>query len=121
MGEETQWPFTTEPYTVDSDAFEVVPAELTVREVEGGVVVALIAPENGYRLIDLEGSSVGDNPPVGALSYTLQMDGEPDLEGTFDQTLDGLPFLPLDPATLAGVALTVEDEAGNGGQWASMK
>jgi len=117
VGSETQWPFTTEPYTVDSDAFEIVPAELAIREADGGFLVALPAPELGFRLIDLAGSSTGDNPPEGPVTYTLRIEGEPDQQGALDQTLDGLPFLPIDTTSGTVLEIVVEDAAGNVGSW----
>jgi hypothetical protein len=117
VGDETQWPFTTEPYTVDSDPFEVVPAELAVRETTGGFLVVLPAPELGFRLIDLAGSSTGDNPPVGPVTYTLRVDGAADVEGELDQLVDGLPFLPIDKGLGPVTEILVEDAAGNVGRW----
>jgi len=115
VGSETTWPFTTEAYTVDSEPFDLVPADLTVRETKGGLTVALVAPELGYRLIDLAGSSVGDNPPVGEIAYTLRLGDGTETQGVLDETVDGLPFLPIDLLTVDVDEVLVEDEAGNVG------
>ncbi len=115
-GSEDHWPFTTEPYTVDSEPFELVPADLTVREAAGGFSVALVAPELGYRLIDLQGSSVGDNPPVGVVHYTMEIEGQAPIEGDGVDMVDGLPFVPV-PKGAVVTQVSVEDEAGNLGVW----
>jgi neutral ceramidase len=58
----TTYPWPSEPYEVVGEPFEVVPAALQVAEVDGGLSVWVTAPPNGWRLIDVEGASIGDNP-----------------------------------------------------------
>jgi neutral ceramidase len=69
----TTWPWPTEPYEVVSEPFEVVPAQISLRW-EGELLAASI-PVQGYRLIDLEGSSVGDNPVHDATLSWIGPDG----------------------------------------------
>lgn len=59
----------TEPYTVDSAPFDVVPATITLTPEGGDLLASIDAPARGYRLVDLAGSSKGANPlPAGAVS-----------------------------------------------------
>ena len=67
LGEDTTWPWSTEPYTLSSDPFEVVPAEIDLALGDGFVTASLQGPEDGYRLVDIDGYSRGANPLRGDL------------------------------------------------------
>ena len=58
----TSWPWPAADYEVTSEPFEVVPADLSLAlDAEAGTLSAWIqAPDWGYRLIDLEGTSATD-------------------------------------------------------------
>ena len=56
----------------------MVPANLEVTTTDNGLYVSIPGPEWGYRLIDVLGSSNGDNPPIGV---TLQYETS---DGTFE-------------------------------------
>lgn len=71
VGTETTWPFTTEAYEVVGEAFELVPAALDLAWDGVDLTVSLPAPALGWRLVDLDGSSVGDNPLRGELQVVL--------------------------------------------------
>ncbi len=70
LGGDTTWPWTSEPYTLDSDAFEIVPATVVLAPELDGVWASLLAPSMGFRMIDIEGSSKGANPLRGELELT---------------------------------------------------
>ena len=57
----TEWPWPAEPYEVVSPAFSVEPASLTITQDGSDILVSLVAPDWGYRLISLDGSSNGGN------------------------------------------------------------
>lgn len=68
---DTEYPWDSEPYSFTTEAFEVVPAEVTLTAPSGGVVWAsLKASSKGFRLVDIDGSSKGDNPLRGQLAVT---------------------------------------------------
>ena len=110
-GDET-WPWTGAPYEVLSPSFEVVPAELTLSPDAGGLWVSLRAPADGYRLIELDGSSQGDNPVHGPLEVTLQ-DGEDIVTRAEEagRTTEGRTWLEVDTSTAD--TITVTDAYGN--------
>ncbi|MEC9391290.1 MAG: neutral/alkaline non-lysosomal ceramidase N-terminal domain-containing protein [Myxococcota bacterium] len=74
-GSEDSWPFTKTEYEIASEPFEVVPASITIEPSTGGFMASLRAPEFGYRLIDLEGSSMGHNPVRDAALSWVMADG----------------------------------------------
>ncbi|HMV68626.1 MAG TPA: neutral/alkaline non-lysosomal ceramidase N-terminal domain-containing protein, partial [Myxococcota bacterium] len=87
-GGNTTWPWTnTEGYELYSQAFEVVPADVTVSEGDGGFWLSLVGPGDGFRMIDIDGRSKGDNPLRGELVVTWETDA-----GTHEQRVDaGVP------------------------------
>jgi neutral ceramidase len=64
-GGSASWPWSTTEYEVFSEPFTVTPAHITVVAAEGQVSASIDAPVGGYRLIDIDGSSVGANPVRG--------------------------------------------------------
>ena len=60
------WPWERVRYSVTSEPFEVTPAVITVDYIDGTILASIDAPNHGYRLIDIEGSSVGANPVMDA-------------------------------------------------------
>ena len=74
-GNATQWPWPTEDYELTSPSFSIVPADLHIQEEEQGLSVSLVGPEWGYRLIDVNGSSKGDNPPMSPTLSWIMDDG----------------------------------------------
>ncbi len=81
-GGSASWPWATESYEVLSDTFTVVPAELSVSLEGDQLTVALQAPEDGYRLIHLDGSSRGSNPVVGPVTVTWGSGASEEVEVT---------------------------------------
>jgi neutral ceramidase len=119
VGSETTWPWTSEPYELDSDAFEVVAATLDVTVSETQVTASIAAPADGYRLVDLAGSRSGANPLEGGeavLSFTLE-DGTTQEESAVGVDSGGATAFDLSaftfPASVVGV--TVTDRYGNSG------
>ena len=114
-GAET-WPWPTEPYELSSSAFELLPGEITLQVDTDGLWVSLRSPEDGYRMVHIDGQSRGDNPVDGPLELS-------------SFSVDGLiETLQLDPAAPSGhrswldykipsetVSITVTDAAGNTG------
>jgi neutral ceramidase len=72
-GEAATWPWDTAPYEVVGEAFELVPAAITVTEVAGELFASLVAPAVGYRLVAPGGDEGGDNPVVGPVA--VEVDG----------------------------------------------
>jgi neutral ceramidase len=114
-GGSTTWPWNKEPYSFFSAPFEVLPAPIQITTDVDGYWLSLRAPEDGFRLIDLEGNSKGDNPLRGDLTVTWTTDA-----GVVEQTVPaGAPsggrtwLANVDGAT----AFTVTDAFGNTGTW----
>ena len=112
------WPWTgVVPYEAITPSFEVRPATLTLERADDGFWVSLDAPEDGYRLVDIDGSSTGSNPVRGPLTITW----------TLDATTEGATEVVEAPAPSGGrtwlsleipkdsVAVTVTDQYGNTG------
>ena len=55
-------------------------------EDNNGILVSLVGPDWGYRLIDIDGSSTGNNPPMG-LEVTLSF-----ADGTTETRSDTILF-----------------------------
>jgi neutral ceramidase len=113
-GASQTWPWDSEPYTVTSDPFEVVPAEISVEYMDGTVSASIDGPSAGYRLIDIEGSSVGQNPVHEAtITWTLSDFSETTVavEGTHE---DGLSLFEV-TAPEGAVELILTDSDGNSG------
>jgi neutral ceramidase len=70
-GDET-WPWSTEPYEVTGDSFQVVPATISTAADEGGFWAWIQGPEDGWRLVDIEGESRGYNPLRGGVTVTWE-------------------------------------------------
>jgi len=120
-GGDASWPWSTEPYEVVGESFEVVPAVVSVEAGEGGFHAWIQAPADGWRLVDMEGESRGVNPLRGELVLTWHFSGKKDVESSteiVEATIDGgrswLAVTPPDGAT----ALTVDDGYGNTGELA---
>jgi len=109
-GGDTSWPWTRTPYRLESDPFEVVATELLL-ELDGNTLSANVAsPEEGWRLISLQGDSQGLSRISGAA--TLLWDTENgEIEEQVDLLLGGLQVsIPLGANTV-----TVIDAYGNQG------
>lgn len=115
VGGNTTWPWDTAPYEVTSDVFEVVPANLDVAWDVGSVLVSLRGPAHGFRMIDIDGDSTGDNPLKGQITVEWST-----TEGLVLQTIEAptpenrrtrLAF----PETGVVGSVTVTDAYGNTG------
>lgn len=110
-GSESEWPWTSTPYEVASEAFEVVPAELSVAPVEGGVEIWLQGPAHGYRQLARGGRADGENP---VRLEDISLDGV-DVSLEASELRGARTFVPVD---LGGAAeLSVVDVHGNVGVW----
>ncbi len=113
-GQAETWPWDTEGYVLEGPAFEVRPAQLSAQPVEGGVSVWVDGGPSGYRLLDLDGQSNGDNPVRGPLTFEVTTDA-----GTTSHTLSATSvagrraFYALD--LQGALALTLTDASGNTG------
>jgi hypothetical protein len=113
-GASQTWPWDSEPYTVTSDPFKVVPAEISVEYLDGIVSASIDGPSAGYRLIDIEGNSVGQNPVHEAtITWTLDDFSETtvSVEGTHEGGLSLFEVTPPEDA----IGLTLTDSDGNSG------
>jgi len=111
-GQAEHWPWDSADYEVTSDAFDVVPADLSVQLGDGGLWVWFQAPSDGYRLFDVDGSAVGANPIRGTVSIEVQTAGG---ANTYDVAADtiqsGKTWFPVD--LTGATAVTVTDAFGN--------
>jgi neutral ceramidase len=114
-GDTEHWPWSARDYSWSTEAFEVVPAALTL-EVDpygAGLFVSLRAPENGYRLVHLDGDENGDNPVEGTLQVQIVSSA-----GTDDLEIDAelAPPRSFVPVTLGDwTEIRVTDAHGNTG------
>ena len=117
IGTEETYPWSVEVYDITSAPFIVEPAELSisVNETSNGLLFSLTGPDWGYRLIDIEGSSTGNNPPMG-LEVTLNfVDGT--TETRTDTTLFDQQLLLEDIDTADLTEVIAIDMFGNQGEW----
>ncbi|MFT6146695.1 MAG: neutral ceramidase [Myxococcota bacterium] len=84
-GGATTWPWPTADYTVEGDAFEVVPAVIRTEDTADGFWAWFDAPVNGYRSLDVDGSSQGRNP---VRRVTLSAPPPTDVDGPIEVTLE---------------------------------
>lgn len=118
IGAETSWPYTSSAYTLASDPFEVVPAAISLAWQDAALLAWIQAPAEGWRLIDLEGTSRGSNPVRGPLTVTWTMDdGAEVVEATEGEVQGGQTRLALSPPAGA-VSVRIEDAWGNLGELA---
>jgi neutral ceramidase len=110
-GGETHYPWSSSEYTLESDSFEVVPAKIRLFAHDSGLQAWIDAPDNSWRMIDLEGTSNGVNPIVGPV--TVEWDNgtteilDPSTSGSTSWLGDSIP----EDAT----SVTVTDAYGNSG------
>lgn len=75
-GGATTWPWPSEAYEVTSEAFTIVPEQLTLAWVDGSFTASLSARPDGFRLIELDGFSRGHNPVRGPLTVACAVGGD---------------------------------------------
>ncbi len=108
------WPFETASYEISTPAFEVVPAEISLQATEDGLLAWIEGPEDGFRMIDIDGTARGRNPLRGGITVDLG-DGDTEVfEAPAPQ--DGRTLIPW---SVIGEATQVEitDGFGNVGVW----
>gem|GEM_PF-525949 len=112
VGDDHTWPWTSAEYEVTSDPFEVTTAEITVSTTTTGVNASINGPEGGYRLIHLNGSSVGTNPLVDPQLIWQMADGSEIIDDGGITSAHGVTTFTTDtPDGAAGVV--VRDIYGN--------
>jgi neutral ceramidase len=112
----------TIPYTVDSPAFAVVPAAISLTKDGDDLLAWIEAPARGYRLVDLDGSSRGENPlPDGPVTCTAtQLDGTSDtVEATAVREGDRTRLVDMG-ADAGAVRVSCVDTYGNEGVWEAL-
>ena len=114
-GGSTSWPWAREPYELTSEPFEVVAAQVDVQVGGGTVSAAIPAPAWGWRLVDLDGSSVGDNP-LSAASLSWELADGSTVDDAAKAAVSGgrSVFAAVPPAD--AVAAVVTDAYGNTGR-----
>ena len=116
-GDESTYPWSAEEYDVTSTPFSIEPAEITLSiDVESDSVRASIqGPEWGYRLVDIDGSATGANPPLGVTLTLHYADGS--TATISDGTLDGqeILFSEIDLSNIDSIEAT--DVFNNQGVW----
>jgi neutral ceramidase len=116
-GAET-WPWPSEPYSLTSDEFELVPADLTVERAPAGepdgLRVSLQMPFNGYRYIVAGGDERGQNPVEGELTLAFKLPETEQVETVVGTTEAGRTRIDIDIPPDA-FEVTVTDAYGNTG------
>jgi neutral ceramidase len=115
LGGATSWPWPTEAYAFQSEPFNLEPASIRITEINDGYALSLDGPTNGWRMVDYDGDSRGENPVSGPLTVLWET---PD--GTSTQNVEAVlngqsSWLDLQAPTDA-MRLIVEDVFGNQGQ-----
>ncbi len=113
-GSELTWPWTTTPYEVVSEPFDVVAGVLTV-SMEDVPVVSIDAPAGGFRLVALGGDEQGSNPVVGPVSVTFESPTAPSTVVVTPELSGGRSRLPVTPPG-DWTAVIVTDSYGNTGR-----
>lgn len=113
-GGATTWPWPSEPYTVTSEPFEVVPATIALDYDGDGLHAWIDAPAIGWRLIDMKGSSRGRNPAADPLTVTWTLGDGSEQQSTVVSSISGGTNL-LDAGPSDAVSVRVEDVYGNVG------
>ena len=116
---------------MNSDSFEVVPAEIRVTDRTTSLELSLRGPSTGFRMIDVRGRSRGDNPlpggPDDEIVVTwydavgeLRTDtfSEEDLELVVDGA-GARTVLPI-PTDITPLSAFITDGYGNEGVWGSL-
>lgn len=117
LGGATTWPWPSEPYSVSSEPFEVVPAQIQIGDSGAGLQAWIDAPAQGWRLIDMDGASRGRNPAANPLTLTWTLDDGSEQQSTLNTVISGGANL-LEAAPAGAVALRVDDAYGNTGSLA---
>lgn len=112
-GGDTSWPWTTTTYDFESEPFDVVAGTIVVEPDADGVWLSLPGPANGWRLVDIDGNSRGNNPVRGTVTVTVDR-GDP-VAMTPDRIENGRAHLTLDMNGTRTVIVT--DAAGNTGEY----
>lgn len=117
VGGSTSWPWASEAYELSTEPFEVLPAELSLSMDGDRLWVSLAAPSHGWRLIDLQGRSNGDNPLVGASLWWEKSDGSLVESGLSATTESNMSVFDLSAAEVPAdaVGLVVLDAFENRG------
>ena len=113
-GERSQWPYDSTEYDLTSEPFVVEPAEISLSQDGDGIWAHIQAPAAGYRLVDLEGSSVGTKP-VHDASIQWIMDDETVIEDDTEGVISAERTLFAATAPEGAVAVAVTDPDGNTG------
>lgn len=115
IGGATSWPWPTEAYAFQSESFNLEPASIRITEINDGYALSLDGPTNGWRMVDYDGDSRGENPVSGPLTVLWETPA-----GTSTQSVEAVlngqsSWLDLQAPTDA-TRLVVEDVFGNQGQ-----
>jgi len=116
-GGATTWPWPSEPYTLASPSFTVVPAEISLSLSGNTLTGSLDAHPAGFRLIDVAGDSHGANPVRGATIRVHYSDESDAVVVPSQETISGqrTRWTLAEGALSGAVAITVVDSAGNAG------
>jgi len=115
----TTYPYTTAPYELYSQEFEVLPAVITLdgRGDGEGFWMDLRGHPNGFRLIDLEGNSRGYNPVRGTLDVEwVFASGTLTEQVVAPDPVASRTWLRTPPGETV-LRVTVTDPYGNTGSW----
>ncbi len=117
VGNESTYPWSVEAYDLTSDTFVVEPATLSITPVveTNTVKVSLDAPAWGYRLVDIDGSASGENPPLGLEVTLTYQNGTVEVRTDLELLAQHMELRNVDIASLSQIA--VIDIFANQGVW----
>ena len=111
----SEWPWPSTPYDIASEPFDVVASAVTVGW-DGATLSAYIAgPSWGWRLVDIDGSSIGANPLVDPVITWEYDDGSIESEEPMATVSGGVSYLDVTPPADA-IAVEISDIYGNTGR-----
>ena len=117
VGSETTYPWTVEEYDITSNVFFVEEAILSIEPdpLLSRISISLDGPEWGYRLIDIDGSSGRQNPPMGLEITLTHEDGS--TESRSDVEMSNQHMI-LENVTIESITqIEATDMFGNQGVW----
>ena len=115
-GSETHWPFETAAYEVLGEPFEVLAGRLSLEMDASGLWVWIEGPSNGWRLLDVDGESRGQNPVRGAVTVGWTDSTGAQVQQEVDAVVDGKRSRLSLEIPEDATAIVVTDEYGNLGE-----
>jgi len=112
---DTGWPWQVAPYSLEGDEFELNPATISIAETSDGLELWMEGPENGWRLIDINGDHRGENGIFGDVTIEFEVDSTIFVE-TVETTVSGNKSHALIEIPGSATSVFVVDQYGNRGE-----